>query len=82
MNTALSHGRVCYEYSTQELCDSRGGSPVVPHSPCGCSGWKVTLNLNQPELRSCVKVEVAVLGSPSPVWSSPYSLCECKATLN
>ena len=32
------------------------------------------------EFRSCVKVEVAVLGSPVP--NSPYGLCGRKATLN
>ena len=32
------------------------------------------------ELRSCVKVEVAVLGSPVP--NSPYGFCGRKATLN
>ena len=32
-------------------------------------------------VRSCVKVEVDVLGSPSLI-SSPYGLCGRKATLN
>ena len=32
------------------------------------------------ELRSCVKVEVDILGSPVP--NSPYGLCGRKATLN
>ena len=47
----------------QELCESRGGHPglPVPNSPYGLCGRKAALNLN------CVKVEVAVLGSPSPV---------------
>ena len=35
----------------------------VPNSPCGLYGRKATLNLNS-DLRSCVKVKVAVLGSP------------------
>ena len=35
---------------------------------------------NAAELRSCVKVQVAVLGSPSP--NDPYGLCGRKATLN
>ena len=50
----------------QELCKSRGGRPElpVPNSPCGLCGRKATLN----KLRSCVKVEVAVLGSPSPAF--------------
>ena len=52
----------------QELRESRGGRSglPVPNSPCGLCGRKVTLNLRRAaELRSCVKVEVAVLGSPS-----------------
>ena len=32
------------------------------------------------ELRSCVKVEVAVLGSPAPI-VRPYGLCGRKATV-
>ena len=44
----------------QKLCESRGGL-------YGLCGRKVTLKLKHQvsELRSCVKVEVAVLGSPS-----------------
>ena len=38
-----------------------------------------TLTPPTSELRSCVKVEVAVLGSP---FLSPYGLCGRKATLN
>ena len=39
----------------------------VPDNPYGICGRKATLNLNtlHSEVRSCVKVEVAVLGSPS-----------------
>ena len=50
----------------QELCESRRGRPGLPisNSPYGLCGRKATLNLNT-ELRSCVKVDVAVLGSPS-----------------
>ena len=50
----------------QELCESRGGRPglPVPNSPYGLCGRKATLDLNS-EFRSCVKVEVAVLGSSS-----------------
>ena len=64
------------EIRAQELCESRGGRPGLPvpntklvNSPYGLCGRKVTLNLNRvpSELRSCVKVEVAVLGSPSPI---------------
>ena len=49
------------DHRTRELCESRGGCPglPIPNSPYGLSGHKVT------ELRSCVKVEVAVLDSPS-----------------
>ena len=36
----------------------------VPNSPYGLCGRKATLNCSISELRSCVKVEVAVLGSP------------------
>ena len=54
----------------QELCESRGGRPgvPVPNSPYGLCGRKATLKkkkLYKTELRSCVKVEVAVLGFPS-----------------
>ena len=40
---------------------------IIVFSPYGLCGRKATLNLNwsSSELRSCVKVEVAVLGSPS-----------------
>ena len=41
----------------------------VPNSPCGLCGHKATLQKKQKsavrELRSCVKVEVAVQGSTS-----------------
>ena len=49
------------ELLVSELCESRGGRPglPVPNSPCGLCELLVS------ELRSCVKVEVAVLGSPS-----------------
>ena len=54
---------------SQDLCKSRGGRPglPVPNSPYGLYGRKATLNRNEEgsELRSGVKVEVAVLGSPS-----------------
>ena len=50
-------------------CESRGGRPglPVPINPYGFCGRKATLNSNthRTELRRCVKVEVAVLGSPS-----------------
>ena len=56
-------------FRAQELCESRGGRPglSVPNSPYGLCGRKATLSEEDLglELRSCVKVEVAVLGSPS-----------------
>ena len=45
-----------------QLCESRGGRPNSPYIFCG---RKATLKCSISELRSCVKVEVAVLGSPS-----------------
>ena len=55
----------------QELCESRGGRPglPVPNSPYDLCGRKATLNdrLSLSEPRSREKVEVAVLGSPSPI---------------
>ena len=54
---------------------------LVPNSLCGLCGRKAaTLNEQQSELWSCVKVEVAVLGSPSII--GPYGLCRRKLTLN
>ena len=51
----------------QELCESRGGRPglLAPNSSYGLCGRKATLNSNSPTLkaRSCVKVEMDVLGS-------------------
>ena len=53
----------------QELCESRGGRRglPVPNSPYGLCGRKATPNstqsLSAQEL--CVKVEMAVVGSPS-----------------
>ena len=53
----------------QALCESRDGRPRLPvlNSPHGLCRREATLSLNlcHSELRSCVKVEVAVLGSPS-----------------
>ena len=36
--------------------------PLFPNSLYGLCGRKATLNLNSSELRSCVNVDVAVLG--------------------
>ena len=54
-------------YRAQELHESRGGRPglPVPDSSHGLCGRKATLNCSISELRSCKKVEVNVLGSPS-----------------
>ena len=57
-------------YRAQELvCESRGGRPglPVPDKPDGFCGRKATFKkeATASELRSCVKVEVAVLGYPS-----------------
>ena len=51
----------------QELCEGRGGRPglLVPNRPYGLCGRKATLNCSISEVRSCVKVEVVVLGSSS-----------------
>ena len=51
-----------------------------PNSPYSLCGRKATLNSNW-ELRSCVKVEMAVLGSLS-LTVRNYGLCGRKATLN
>ena len=61
--------KITSDFRAQELCESRGGCPELPlpNSPCGRYGRKATLNLNlnlRTELRSCVKFEMAVLGSP------------------
>ena len=49
--------------TSQDLCENRSGRP----SPYGLCGRKATLNLNlcHTDIRSCVKVEVDVPGSPS-----------------
>ena len=52
--------------SSGAVCESRGGRPGLPVP-------------NSSELRSCVKVEVAVQGSLF-VPNSPYGLCGRKAT--
>ena len=50
------------------MCESGGGRPgaPVPNSPYGPCGREATLNSShRQELRNYVKVEMAVLGSPS-----------------
>ena len=54
---------------SQELCESRGGLPglPVPNIPYGlCGRRRATLQEEADglELRSCVKIEMDVLGSP------------------
>ena len=84
------------DFRAQELCESRGGHPElpVPNSPyvlCGrkatlnCSvyglcGHKATLNCSISVHRSCVKVEVAVLGSLS--LTVLMASVDVRATLN
>ena len=55
--------------SALELCESRNGLAglPVPNKPYGFCGRKATLkrNIDTLEFRSCVKGEVAFLGSPS-----------------
>ena len=65
------------------MCESRGSFPglPVPFSPSGLCGRKATLEKDlASEPRSCVKVEVAVLGCPVP--NSPHGLCGRKTTVN
>ena len=65
------------------MCESRGSFPglTVPFSPSGLCGRKAILvNDLASEPRSCVKVEVAVLGCPVP--NGPHGLCGRKATVN
>ena len=55
-------------FRAQELCESRCGRPglPVPNKPYGLCGRKATLKLGvSSDFRSCVKVEVAALGSRS-----------------
>ena len=68
----VSHhlGQVGPSSRAVELCESRGGRPglSVSEKPAGFCGRKATLNFSSTvttELRNCVKVEVAVLRSPS-----------------
>ena len=50
-----------------------------PKKPDGFCGRKATLNCSISELRSCVKVEVAVLGSPPSLISLMVSVDASKA---
>ena len=76
---SLHHHHHLYSRRAQELCESRGHvCPGLPPlitllflwtesntSSSSSSTIKEKKNMNCPELRSCVKVEVVVLGSPS-----------------
>ena len=65
MNGSSAHA---FWLTAQKQCESRGGRPglPVPKKPYGLCGRKATLNWTLfSELRSCVKVEVAVMGSLS-----------------
>ena len=62
----------------QKMCESGGGRPGPPvrNSPPGLSGRKAKLNSwrereRESKLRSCVKMEVDVLGSASLVDDGP-----------
>ena len=67
-----------YASELKELCESRGGRPVlpVPNSSYGVCGCIATLNLNQRPQELCKS------GSGCrelPVANSSYGLCGCKA---
>ena len=50
------------------MCEGGGGRPGLPsliNNPYGLCERKATLKIRFSEPRSCVKEEVAVLGSPS-----------------
>ena len=66
-----------------DRADRYTGGKNNPHKWYGFCGCKATSNSNHhfTELRSCVKVEVDVLGSPSFI-ASPYGFCGRKATSN
>ena len=68
--TSISQGKGTRVFlRAQNLSESRGGRPglPVPNKPYGLCGRKATVNSNHhlSELRSCVKVEVAVLRAHS-----------------
>ena len=71
----------CLPLRAQKLCESRGGRPELPapNSFNGLCGHKASLKLSLSELRSCVEVEVAVLGSLHLIVL--YGLCGHKASL-
>ena len=64
--------KLCAFLRAQKLCESRGGRPelLTSNSPYGLCGRKATFEEEEEEedcvseLRSCVEVEVDVLGSP------------------
>ena len=66
-NLSLISQALCYRHRAQELSECRGGrlGLPVPNSPMLSVNLKQHLSCSISELRSCVKVEVDVLGSPS-----------------
>ena len=68
LNDIRERGSISGRLRGQELRESRGGwAPgfPVPKNSYGFCGRKATLNNLSSELRSCVKVDLDVLGSPS-----------------
>ena len=65
-------------FNTQKLTDTLRQTPT-PFSVFPVHQGEGSGQPNTPEFRSCVKVEVALLGLPVP--NSPYGLCGRKATL-
>ena len=61
------------------LVGELGISCVTASSGPGVNTFAISPTI--PELRTCVKVEVAVLGSPS-LMIRQYGLCRRKATVN
>ena len=80
-NLSLISQALCYRHRAQELSECRGGrlGLPVPNSPMLSVNVKQHLSCSISELRSCVKVEVDVLGSPS--LNSPYGRCGRQTTL-
>ena len=60
-------GSLIYLQSSGAVCECRGGRPGLPapNSPYGLCGHTATSNCSISELRSCEKVEMAILSSPS-----------------
>ena len=80
-STWYGNSPILSTHRTQELCESRGGRPGLLSLMSLWSLWMQSNTKLEPfphtELRSCVKVEMAVLGSRP---QCPYGLCWRKAT--